>query len=657
MNRDGVGVLWSRLVCLACTMAVVLCGISTLMEIDGWRAYETGSELLHEIGARLILSIGVAAIVGTAAAIVALPYVLADRASIEARCRRVVQFASSVVALGFAAALVGLLIRWATRAGLLAISQRASMVLWLGLTALLVCGYLLRYRLLGSAQARQSPDFVDTFSGKVTRRLVLISGAAGLLTAFHDTKPARAPRGVRLPRQAPAPNVILVTFDALSAGDISCYGYPLQTTPNIDALARVSHLFSHYYAVSTFTTSNVVSMLSGRYPSSTRVYHYGGKLHGVESERTLPRELRKAGYRTLASVANPGAHPGCLGFGADFDDLPAAPIADFVTRETAAVFQSAQLADEAGVAARLVPYTLEQMSPRLFGQKRSSAPPALSFAQAEALLEKVQSPYFLWVHTFAPHFPYLPDPPYLHRFLADDELRTHAEFANMVDLKGYSYSLARQPIVDKARLRYDEWIAQADDAFGRFMAMLRDSGRLQDTAVIVSADHGESFAGGYVGHGGADLRRPILHVPLLIHLPGQTRGGIINDVADQTALAPTILELVGSARPPWMEGRSLGPLLQSSGTTQAAAGSDSSLAFAQYLEPNSVFGAVTRGTMGVIDGHNQYVLTLDDGRGVLYDLEDSDRQVHNRAGSQPELAARLRAQIAHRFPALLGEKA
>ncbi len=656
MSTNALGVLWSRLVSFACTLAVTLCGIFSLLEIDGWRAYETGSEILREIGGRLILSISLAAILGTAATVLVLPYVLAERTSLETRCERITRFVGTMVAAAFTAALIGLLIRWATRTGLLSITQRASMLLWLALVALLVAGYLL-YRLAQGPQATETPDFVDTFSGKVTRRLVLTSGAAGLLTAFHDTNAARAPLRVRSPRRTPGPNVILVTFDALSAEDMGCYGYRLQTTPNIDALARTSHLFAHYYAVSTFTTPNVVSMLTGRYPSSTRVYHYGGNLHGLESERTLPYELRKAGYRTLASVANPGAHPDCLGFGADFDELPAPPITDFATREAAAIFKSAQLADEAGVAARLVPYTLEQISPRLFGQKRSSAPPALSFKQAKALLDKADPPYFLWVHTYAPHFPYLPDPPYLHRFLASDELRTHADFVNMIDLKGYSYSTARQPIVDKARLRYDEWIAQADGAFGEFMTMMRASGRLQNTAVIVSADHGESFAGGYVGHGGSDLRRPILHVPLLIHLPGQTRGEIITDVVDQTALAPTLLDVIGGSRPHWMDGKSLGPLLQGGATAQSRAGRESSFAFAQFLEPNSVFGVANRGTVGVIDGQNQYVLTLDDGRGALYALEDSDRQDRNRASSEHELAARLRAQIAHRFPALSGEKA
>lgn len=650
MNRNPLLVLWGRLVSFACTTALMLSALAVLTGIDGWRKYETPEEILLEIGARLILSVGCAAILGTAATLIALPFVLADRTRTELRCQLIARRAGSVVATGFAAAVIGILVRWSTQTGLLDITNAASVVLWLGLSAAAVAGYLLLYPVVAGTANRADHNFVDTFSGRATRRFVFLSVIAGLLTAFHDTAaPRRARQAPRSPSRS-RPNVILVSFDALCAEDMSCYGYGLDTTPNIDALARNSWLFTGYYATSTFTTPNVISMLTGRYPSSTHVYHYGGKLHGLEAERTLPGELRKAGYRTGASVANPGAHPDCLGFGAAFDDLPPAPILDFVTRETAAAFCSAQLAYDAGLAARLVPYTLEQLSPGLFGQRHSSAPPALSFQQAEALLGKADPPYFLWVHTFAPHFPYLPEPPYLHKFLAGDALRTHAELANMADLKGYSYSPSRQPLVDKARLRYDEWIAQADGAFGEFMATLRASGHLENTAVIVSADHGESFAGGYVGHGGSAQLRPILHVPLLIHLPGQGRRRVIAELADQTALAPTVLELAGCPRPQWMDGNSLCTLLQT------GPGPGSQLAFAQYLEPNNAFGHIRRGTVGVIDGRNQFVLRLDDGSGALYALEESDRQTPDRSASEPARAAQLRGQIARRFSGQLGVK-
>jgi len=658
-------VLWGRLVSFACTTVLLLSVVTVLAGIDGWLKFDTPRELLREIGARLTLSLAFGACLGTVATLLTFPFVLRRRDLLAVRCQRLAQRASSAVALLFAIAVLGILIHWSTRTELFNITNRAAIMLWVGVSGLLVAGYLL-YPVLTRREVRVSPDFIQTFAGPMTRRILLIGFGAGLLTAFSDipttSRPVRQRRAEPMGRSGRPmgqpgrpmgqPNIILVTFDALSAEDMSCYGYRLDTTPNLAALARESNLFTNYYATSTFTTPNVISMLTGRYPSSSGVYHYGGRLHGIEAERTLPRELLKAGYRTAASVANPGAHPGCLGFDADFDELPPPPISDFATRAAAAEFHSALLADDAGVAARLVPYTLEQISPRLFGQRKSSTPPALSFQQAAKLLANAgahpDQPYFLWVHTYAPHFPYLPDPPYLHRFLPGDELRTHAEFADMVDLKGYWYSPSRQPIVDKARLRYNEWMAQADGACGEFLAMLRTRGHLDNTALIVSADHGESFAGGFVGHGGAMQRRPILHIPLLIRLPGQTRGRVIADVLDQTALAPTILELAGLPRPVWMDGESHAARLSTD--TNASP----SLAFTQYLEPNSVFAPIKHGTVGVIDGHYQYLLVLDRDSGALYPLAEADRQSVDRTASEPAVAAQLRARIAARFPSLSG---
>ncbi len=652
MLRHPISILWARLVCFACTTMLLLAIVLILGSIDGWLLFQTGQELLHEMGARLFLALGSGALLGTASTALVLPYVWANRDLMQARCERIAQLASSIAAIGVASTVLGVLLHWSEQVGLLNITQHASVILWIGLSGLFIAGYVLCPP-IATHKARVQNEFIRTFSGPMTRRVLLIGTIAGMLTAFSDKATPRPTRKTRRSSRQPSqPNIILVTFDALCAEDMSCYGYHLDTTPSIAALAGNSHLFTNYYATSTFTTPNIISMMTGRYPSSTRVYHYGARLHGVDAVRTLPRELSEAGYHTAASVANPGAHPDCLGFGSDFDDLPAPPIKDVGIREAAAEFHSALLAYDAGLAGRVLPYTLEQISPRLFGQTRTDMPPALSFQQAEALLWNARQPHFLWVHAFAPHSPYLPDPPYLHKFLAGDAFRTHAEFANMVDLKGYAYTPARQPAVDKARLRYDEWLAQADGAFGAFIARLRAQGHLENTVIIVSADHGESFAGGFVGHGGTAQRRPILHVPLLIHFPGQTHGRVITEVTDQTALAPTVLELAGLAPPAWMDGASLCPLLR--GEARITTPSTPPLAFAQVLERNSVFKPASRGTLGVIDGRNQYLYSIDQQTGALFDLAEADRQQRDRSAQEPALAALLHRRIMQRFPGLFG---
>jgi arylsulfatase A-like enzyme len=249
------------------------------------------------------------------------------------------------------------------------------------------------------------------------------------------------------------------------------------------------------------------------------------------------------------------------------------------------------------------------------------------------------------VHVFAPHFPYLPEPPYLHRFLPGDELRTYTDFAA---LAGYKYTAAKQPLIDKGRLRYDEWVAQADGAFGQFMEKLRSAGRLADTAVIVSSDHGESFQGGYLGHGSCEQLRPIVHVPLLVHLPGQTQRHDIAAAIDQTVLAPTILEIAGLERPDWIDGQSVLACMRGDTSTESRA------AFTQYFLPNSSFKPITRGTIGVIDGRNQYIFDLDRASGTLFELAQAHERKNELSRAAPARAADLRAQITRRFPDIFG---
>lgn len=190
--------------------------------------------------------------------------------------------------------------------------------------------------------------------------------------------------------------------------------------------------------------------------------------------------------------------------------------------------------------------------------------------------------------------------------------------------------------------------ATGDRAFGAFLSNLEKSGKLQNTTVIVSADHGESFEGGVYQHNGPDLTRPVIHVPLIIRTPGQQEGHTVAFTADQTALAPTILDLAGQPKPDWMPGPSLVPWLKGNGQ-----GQDEGLAFAQYFEKNSVFTPLRHGTVGVTDGQYQYVFYLDSQKGVLRPLKEAQIWNLDRSTEFPAQAAALRAAPHSRFPDLV----
>jgi arylsulfatase A-like enzyme len=177
---------------------------------------------------------------------------------------------------------------------------------------------------------------------------------------------------------------------------------------------------------------------------------------------------------------------------------------------------------------------------------------------------------------------------------------------------------------------------------------LESSGKLQNTTVIVSADHGESFDGGVYQHSSPYLTRPVIHIPLIVRTPGQQNGRTISVTADQTSLAPTILELAGVSKPDWMRGPSLTPWLNRNGQ-----GTGEGLAFTQYFERNSVFKPVHHGSIGVIDGQYQYVYYLDTQKGELRPLSEAQIWNLDRSAENPARAQALRGALHTRFPELI----
>ena len=205
---------------------------------------------------------------------------------------------------------------------------------------------------------------------------------------------------------------------------------------------------------------------------------------------------------------------------------------------------------------------------------------------------------------------------------------------------------------NQRRLAYDEFVLTADRAFGSFMSKMEKSGKLANTTVILSADHGESFEGGIYQHEDQFMTRPEIHIPLIIRTPNQQQGKIVSFTADQTSLAPTILELAGQPRPEWMRSPSLVKWLSGDET-----GEGQGLAFCQYLENNSIFMPLQHGTVGVIDGKYQYLIVLSSAQGVLRPLPLAQFWNLDRSNDDPARAQAMRAIIHERFPGLTEKSA
>jgi arylsulfatase A-like enzyme len=621
--------------------------------VQGWSYYLTAPEIAFEVSVRLVFAALAGMALGTLLTIAAAPFLWHFESSRE---RLIAQLTNA--ATGLAVFLDG----WFAVAILIGTFQV------LGRYAMpLQAAYFLAFAAVLSIPRGRNKvaTSLDVALGEKTTRRTAIATGLGVTAlgaaefAVNKTLPVpvRAAAVARRPRR----NILLITFDALSAEDMSVYGCALPTTPNIDAFAGKSTVFTNFYSTSTFTTPSVATMLTGLYPSESHVYHLQGRLRGAQAGRTLPHLMRAAGYATGASITNPYAYHLAEDLASDYDSLPepvygrgsgpaylwaataplhprlpmGSPVEEFFNLEAAWDF---------------IPDQLERWKPRRFGRRQSRYPAAASFEQAREVLAHLPDGFFLWVHVMAPHFPYLPDAPDLGRFLSTDEGRTvHEQLAGTA---WPIYPPDRQIYVDKARLRYDEFVAGCDRAFGAFMADCESRGRLRDTAVVVSADHGESFEGGAFLHDSRCQNRPMIHIPLIVRPPNQREGRRVAFSADQTALAPTILDLAGLPKPASMSGKSLAGWLDWSGQ-----GEGEGIAFTQYLEHNSVFKPLENGTVGAIDGRHQYVIDLATGRGMLRPLNEAQVWDLDRSVENPDAAAALRAAICSRFPDLAVEPA
>jgi arylsulfatase A-like enzyme len=637
--------LWLRLSTVFIVGLLFLFTLQVPGIVSGWTFYLKTPEIGFELVVFVVFMALAGVTLGALCAVAVGPFLFYQKSSRRRFADNVTKTAVAVVAFIDLGTALMLLTTWA---GLWGTRRIAVLSFYCAAFVVALCVPRRREQLVTS---------LDGFLGeKATRRTVIATGIASAALIATEAVMGRVASAAVPQKRASrpsGPNILMITFDALSAEDMSLYGYRLPTTPQIDEFARKSSVFTNFYSASTFTTPSVATLLSGLHPSEHHVYHLEGRFRGPDALRTFPRLMRAGGYTTGASITNPFANFLFQSIAADFDYLPPpAYRAPSLWDATRILHQRQPFGsrvtefDYLEIACNLAPQRLEAFSPRRFGNTTSGFPPAGSFQQARQVLEQMPDGFFLWVHLFAPHAPYLPSAANLRRFLSSDEMRT-AEEQYIRFFPSQHYPQSEQPLIDKARLRYDEFLADADCAFGAFLSWLEGAGRLRNTAVIVGADHGESFEGGIYAHESVYQTRPEIHVPLIIRMPGQERGSRVAFACDQTALAPTVLEIAGLPRPDWMRGESLLPWLNRTGE-----GEGQGLAFTQYLERNSTFRPLHNGTVGVIDGRHQYVLDLSTGKGIFRGLAEAHDWNLDRSAENPAMVRTLRDAIYSRFPDL-----
>jgi len=397
-------------------------------------------------------------------------------------------------------------------------------------------------------------------------------------------------------------NVLFIMCDQLRADYLSCYGHPNLRTPSIDALAARGVRFDRAYAQSAVCVPSRMSFYTGRYVSS-----HGTTWNHVPfpvSQITLGDHLRRAGI--LATLAGKTHvipdHEGLARFGVDpgsaggqllleggfeeFDryDGHAPPgsesgYGDYLRRHG---YDSkdpwndfvVSAHDERG--ARVSGWWLRNAHlPALVGEEHSETAymtdRAIEFIRAQG-----ERQWVLHLSYIKPHWPLMAPAPY-HKMYRDADcgriLRADPVSENPHPvLTAYRTShedcltYAQEGVVRHVRPTYMGLIRQVDDHLGRLIAELERLGRMRDTLIIFTSDHGDHL--GDHGLGEKELfYEQAVRIPLVVYDPderaGPTRGRTEASLVEAIDVVPTLLECLGLEVPAHLvEGQSLVPLLR-----------------------------------------------------------------------------------------------
>jgi len=327
---------------------------------------------------------------------------------------------------------------------------------------------------------------------------------------------AALPLAVAAAPPEPVGRVLLVTIDTLRADHVGAYGGPVPT-PAIDALAREGVLLLEACTPTPSTGPAHASLFTGLHPWRHRVLD-----NAVLVPDELPRLaiwMRSAGFSTAAFVSSYIVHER-FGFGRGFEVYSFTPTEGYTWRG--------------------------RPRDRFWTRGELVVDAAMAWITAHA-----GDRFFVWVHLFDPHSPY--DPPAGFRVAKDASV---------------SLETKRVPpgVRDASHLAaliraYRGEVSYADAQVGRLVERLRALDLLDETAVVVSSDHGEGLGDHGLLEHGANLHDELVRVPLVLRAPGLPRGRRLAGSVQLEDLAPTILSLAGVPVPPGLDGVDLGPWL------------------------------------------------------------------------------------------------
>ena len=373
---------------------------------------------------------------------------------------------------------------------------------------------------------------------------------------------------------ASLPNVILLVFDALTARNLSAYGYPRKTSPNFERFAERATIFHNYNSAGNYTVPGVASLLTGMYPWTHRAVNHSGLVRRDMLDRNIFALLGDQ-YNRIGFAQNGWASFILTQFKKDLDAYLSPAEFSLLAHIIGDKFPDTNLAYRAlddfmfkmerspsslvfGALERTILYEQAKKIPARDyprGIPKTGAYPVYFLledvlAGLVKMFGEAKSPSFSYIHLFPPHAPYSPLRQFYGKFWNDNYFPPSKPQHKLSDGQD-------ERKVYIGRLSYDEYVATLDYEFGRFLDALDTAGVLDNSYLIVTSDHGEIFERGDKGHDTPLLYDPVIHSPLIISAPGQRARRDVYAPVNSVDILPTLLHLAGKPIPDWCEGEIL----------------------------------------------------------------------------------------------------
>ena len=475
-----------------------------------------------------------------------------------------------------------------------------------------------------------------------------------------------------------APNLLLIVLDTLRYDHVGAYGSG-RPTPWLDDFAARSILFTHALSSSSWTLPAHATLFTGLFSRAHGADLIEGdegvslaalgRLEDIARARPLSRDAvtlaelaAAAGLETGAVCANtaylyryygldqgfgtyvdtPGsraaARPAGLSLAVAlgerrFRRRPSAPTSK--AEETASADAPPPQASETEPAPRPRLPSLAALGRRMI---KSNERYYLLAAEVNALALRWLAPrresrFFLFLNYMDAHEPYLPIGPYA-RLYPGAAAPQDVDLWAIRDRRRDILASEREALVDS----YDAEIRYLDDHLAALFGQLDAWGLLDRTAVVIVADHGESFGEHHeMGHGNGVYESEV-RIPLLVHLPGQREGRRVERLVHLVDVLPTVTDLLRLERPPGLQGVSL-----------LGDGHDRALPLVTYT---GRYQDLVRDHPRWYDRTHEALyrdpwklIARSDGTTELYDVRVDPGETRDRAANEPAIVAELRAEL------------